>query len=121
MINEMSWDQYCGWRQYYQLEPFGEERADLRAGIVASTIANVNRDTKRRSKPFAPSDFMPDFDNSRAPKPMMEKSSWERLKATAKSLAKGGSFATNKERASRRGRNRPSVQSSQSAPSGVSP
>ena len=31
------------WMVYYELEPFGEERADLRAGIVASTVANVNR------------------------------------------------------------------------------
>jgi hypothetical protein len=29
------------WAAYYQCEPFGEERADLRAGIVASVIANV--------------------------------------------------------------------------------
>jgi hypothetical protein len=47
---------------YAKIEPFGEERADLRAGIVASTIANVNRDPKRRVKPFTPDEFMPDFD-----------------------------------------------------------
>ena len=41
------------------IEPFGEERADVRAGIIASVIANVNRDAKKRSQPFAPSDFMP--------------------------------------------------------------
>lgn len=41
---------------YEQLEPFGEYRDDLRAGIVASTIANVN--SKRRYKP---DDFMPQF------------------------------------------------------------
>ena len=34
-----------------------EERAFLRAGIIASTIANCNRDPK--SDPFTPRDFMP--------------------------------------------------------------
>jgi len=47
---------------YYRLEPFGWERADLHAGIVASTIANVNRDKKRRAKPYSPKDFIISFD-----------------------------------------------------------
>jgi len=47
--------------QYYQLEPFGEERADLRAGIIAATIANTARDPKKRRKPFGPDEFMPQF------------------------------------------------------------
>ena len=44
------------------MEPRGEERADLRAGIVASTIANANRDPKK-GKPFKAEDFMPKFGN----------------------------------------------------------
>lgn len=51
---------FAEWLAYYQVEPFGEERADLRAGIVASTIANVNRSSKS-AKRFAPQDFMPKF------------------------------------------------------------
>ena len=46
------------WQAYYTLDPFGEERADLRAGIIASVIANVNRDPKK-GPPFKPSQFMP--------------------------------------------------------------
>lgn len=53
---------------YYELEPFGEERADLRSGIVASTVANAHRDPKRRRKPFRPLDFMPRFDAAKRPK-----------------------------------------------------
>jgi hypothetical protein len=44
---------------YTTIEPFGEEAAFYRAGIVASTIANVHRDQKKRREPFAPTDFMP--------------------------------------------------------------
>lgn len=46
---------------YYRLEPFGEHRSDLRMGILASIIANVNRDRKRKSSPFKAEDFIPDF------------------------------------------------------------
>jgi hypothetical protein len=49
------------WMAYASIEPFGEERADLRAGIIASVIANVNRDPKKRREPFTEFDFMPRF------------------------------------------------------------
>jgi hypothetical protein len=48
---------------YFSIDPFGEERSDLRAGIVASTIANANRDSKQRRRPYTPQDFMPDFES----------------------------------------------------------
>ncbi len=44
---------------YLSLEPIGEERADLRSGIVASVIANANR--KKGTRAFKPDDFMPKF------------------------------------------------------------
>lgn len=44
---------------YFQLEPWGTETEDLRTGIVASTIANANRDPKHRPQPYKPSDFVP--------------------------------------------------------------
>ena len=47
------------WAAYFNLEPWGTETDDWRAGMVASTIANVNRDSKRQRKPFVPQDFMP--------------------------------------------------------------
>jgi len=50
---------------YFKLEPFGEDRADLRAGIIASTIANVHRDSKKRRKPYTPQDFMPKFEQKK--------------------------------------------------------
>lgn len=49
------------WMAYYQMEPFGPERGDLQAGIVAATVANVNRDTKKQKKPYSAQDFMPKF------------------------------------------------------------
>lgn len=48
------------WREFYRLEPFGEERADYRAALIAAVIANANR--RKGQKPFAVKDFMPDFE-----------------------------------------------------------
>jgi len=48
------------WMLYEGMEPFGEKRADLRAGIVASTIYNLLKGEK--AKALAPEDFMPRFE-----------------------------------------------------------
>jgi len=50
---------FAEWMAYDQIEPFGESRADLRAGIIAATTANVWRGDD--VEPFEPSDFMPVF------------------------------------------------------------
>lgn len=57
LLGRMSSLELSEWMAYATLEPFGEERADLRAGIVASVIANTAR--KPNTKPFQPYDFMP--------------------------------------------------------------
>lgn len=43
---------------YAELEPFGPPAEFWRAGLIASTLANVNR-TKKDQKAFKPEDFMP--------------------------------------------------------------
>ena len=60
MLAEMTSAQFAEWMAYGQLEPWGEERADLRAGIIASTQANSMRGKK--GKPFKPQDFMPRYE-----------------------------------------------------------
>lgn len=50
------------WMAYDSLAPFGDERADLRAGTIAATIANANRDPEKQPEPFTPADFMPVYD-----------------------------------------------------------
>jgi len=55
------------WQIYFGMEPWGTEVDDWRAGMVASTIANVNRDPKKQKKPFEPKDFMPERVKEPAP------------------------------------------------------
>lgn len=58
MLKRMSVKTYLGWVRYAAIEPFDEQRADLRAGIIASTFANV-MGGKKGGKLFTPTDFMP--------------------------------------------------------------
>lgn len=43
---------------YERIEPFGDHRDDMRAALIASTIANCHRG---KGKAFGISDFMLDF------------------------------------------------------------
>lgn len=56
----MPLERFYEWMILEQLEPFGERADYLRAGIIASTIANCNRSSDHPA--FKPDDFMPDFD-----------------------------------------------------------
>lgn len=64
LLQEISSKELTEWRAYAALEPFGEARADLRAGIVARTVAEVHRDPKRRKRPFEVKEFMPRFEET---------------------------------------------------------
>ena len=43
MLSEISIRQLQEWRAYADLEPFDEERADIRAGTIVQAIRNTNR------------------------------------------------------------------------------
>jgi hypothetical protein len=90
----MTWQQLAGWQRYHQLEPFGEERADLRMGILASLYANAHRG-KSSDKVLTASDFMPKFDSGDGKSALpgnggrrpMGDAEWARSKKAAAALA----------------------------------
>lgn len=84
MLEEMSWDDFELWAQYATVEPFGEHRADLRAGIIAAVVANSNMG--KRGRPAKPADFMPKFDTA-VKRPLTDAGSWQKAKANAKLMA----------------------------------
>lgn len=59
LLRRISSRELTEWMIYYRLEPFGQDVDWLRAGVIASTIANVNRDPKKQPRPFEPADFIP--------------------------------------------------------------
>ena len=72
LLSRISSRELTEWMAFFSLEPWGTEVEDWRAGLIASTIANVNRDPKKRRKPYEPEDFMPRRDRRPA-----EEQSWE--------------------------------------------
>lgn len=65
-----------------RIEPIGEARADLRAGIIASTIANHSMSPPK--EPMRPLDFMP-FARKRSG-PILLKNPVEHARLLAKTL-----------------------------------
>jgi len=60
LLTKLTNRQFSEWIAFSQVEPFGEERADLRSAIIACITANAFRG--KDQKPFEVSDFMPKFD-----------------------------------------------------------
>ena len=62
MLRVLTAPQLAEWEAWYSIEPFGQYPEYWRSGMIAATIANVNRG-KKEDKLFQPSDFMPtDFE-----------------------------------------------------------
>lgn len=59
MLCRIDSEELTEWQAYYAIEPFGEERADLRSGIIASILSNVHR--SKGANPSKPSDFVLEF------------------------------------------------------------
>lgn len=57
MLSQMTARQFGEWMEYYGVDPFGEQRADLRSAIVAATMNNRWRN--KNEEPLQPLDFMP--------------------------------------------------------------
>lgn len=89
LLTRISSRELAEWRAYYTMEPFGEDRADLRAGIIASTTANVFR--KSGTQPYKAQDFLPKFEKPRQ--------DWREMlaKVTAINAMMGGTHGDNRQ------------------------
>jgi hypothetical protein len=56
------------WAAFYELEPFGEWRADWRMAMQASLLANIHRDRDKHPELYTVADFMPQFGVEDTPK-----------------------------------------------------
>lgn len=56
LLRRMSGEEFAQWAAYYRIEPWGETRADLRNGVVASLLYNINR--TKDAPPLSPADFL---------------------------------------------------------------
>lgn len=64
LLDRISAEELAAWQVFHErIEPIGERRADLRAGVIAATVANAApapEGTKREQ--YRPEDFALQFD-----------------------------------------------------------
>jgi len=66
MLAEISAKLFAEWMAYFRIEPFGQLRGDLQAGIVAAQVFNAWRD--RHQKPAGPNDYELKFGEDERPR-----------------------------------------------------
>jgi len=69
---------------FSSIEPIGDERADLRASLVACVLANANRNPETMPTPFTLADFL--FDFWKVDEKEAEGSGWENQLAMVEML-----------------------------------
>ena len=67
LLDGISSHELTEWMAYAQLEPFGEERADIRSATNTMVLANANRDPKKKRTPYTIEDFMLFRDDAEKP------------------------------------------------------
>lgn len=66
--DRMSSAEFAEWMAFYTIEPFGEERADLRQAMTTSAVNNSIQAQAKTPKWTKPEDFMP-FSNKAETQP----------------------------------------------------
>lgn len=56
LTETLSAQEFAMWCAFDRIEPIGALRGDVQAGVIASTVANVNRGKNTRA--YTPADFM---------------------------------------------------------------
>lgn len=81
--------EFAQWIAVDRLDPLGEDRGDMRAGIVAATIANVH--ATKGGRVFTAKDFMPEFGRA---VPQQTAEQMLAVKAKMRAFAQGRAKAT---------------------------
>ncbi len=87
----ISSEELTEWQAYYEVEPFGQVRGDLQAGIVASTIVNLFRE--KGNKAVQPHDYILKIGASPSPRQRKRKGAapeWQGHLAFAQSMVAAG-------------------------------
>lgn len=77
MLGEMTSPQFVEWLAFWDLEPWGTDVEDLRAGAVCATVANMAGKSLKEDAVRTPGDFFP----SRSMPPKEEPSIKDKVRA----------------------------------------
>lgn len=84
MLASISWKQFNEWAMYAELEPFGEERADIRAGSIVKMLYDLfGRKRGQSTRPLT--DFIVKFGDQ--PASVSKKKSWQEMKMIGQMMA----------------------------------
>lgn len=83
-LRRYSYKTFKGWLHYFELEPWGDVRADYHAASVTQMLYNINRGKNQKARPLG--DFLLKFDaDDDAPKQMTTwQEQWRAMEAIAK-------------------------------------
>lgn len=85
----MSSAELTEWMAYYSIEPFGEERADLRQAMTTSAITNMHQAQTKKPHWTKPEDFMLFSKREKAQPKSVKPASPEHLMAKFNAVTKG--------------------------------
>lgn len=57
----MGASEFVSWQVFAGIDPIGDRRADMRTALIVAAVANTVRNPQKRSEPYQPSEFMPDY------------------------------------------------------------
>lgn len=84
MLSEMTAMQLLEWHVYAELEPFEEERQDLRFASIVQTLANIHRDRKRKTQAYTLDEMSLKFGD--APRRPPARQDWRAMKMIAQQM-----------------------------------
>lgn len=88
MLRELTCGQLMEWMVFSDLEPFGEDRQDARAGSIVQTLVNINRNSKKHPRPFKLEECIVHPPGDAVTKALMRRQqSWQQMKEMALALA----------------------------------
>lgn len=61
MLREITWEQWEEWKAFSIVEPFDNDREEALFGQIVQVIANVNRNPKKRQRPYSIEEAMTTF------------------------------------------------------------
>ena len=81
-MDRVSAPEFYWWRAFDKISPIGDRRMEIMLAQIAQVLAEVNRNKKKRSKPWQVDDFIPNWSGQ----PKQRQKHWKELLSIAENL-----------------------------------
>ncbi len=83
MLRSMTSRQLKEWLTFMEMEPFGEDRDDIRSGVIVQTLLNIFRDRRFRPRAFKLAECVVPGGDAFDEVALVPTQSWQQMKITA--------------------------------------